>query len=76
MEFLRQSGVDCGIHYPRPVHLQEAYRSLGYETGDFPVAEQIAKEFISLPMSAELTEEQVEYVVDRLGEALSRELVT
>ena len=76
MEFLRNNGIDCGIHYPRPVHLQEAYHSLGYRPGDFPVSEQIAKEFISLPMSAELTEEQVEYVVGRLGEALSRQLVS
>ena len=71
IEVLRQNGIACGIHYPRPVHLQEAYRGLGYVSGDFPVAERIAGEFISLPMSAELGEAQVDYVVAQLRDAVS-----
>ena len=57
---LGEMGIACGIHYPIPVHLQEAYSNLGYEVGSFPIAEQAAKEFVSLPMFPELTPAQVE----------------
>jgi dTDP-4-amino-4,6-dideoxygalactose transaminase len=60
---LERRGVHCGIHYPIPVHLQEAYQSLGYARGAFPVAEQCADEFLSLPMFPELTPEQLATVV-------------
>ena len=59
---LAQRGISCGIHYPVPVHLQEAYRSLGLTRGAFPVAERCADEFVSLPMFPELKPEQIEAV--------------
>jgi dTDP-4-amino-4,6-dideoxygalactose transaminase len=59
LQKLANNGVACGIHYPIPVHLQEAYRFLGYGRGSFPVAEQCADEFLSLPMYPELTVEQI-----------------
>lgn len=59
---LGEKGVNCGIHYPVPVHLQNAYVSLGLKPGSFPVAEKVASEFVSLPMFPELTSEQIEYV--------------
>jgi len=59
---LGEKGVNCGIHYPVPIHLQGAYESLGLKTGSYPVAERCASEFVSLPMYAELTKEQIEYV--------------
>jgi dTDP-4-amino-4,6-dideoxygalactose transaminase len=59
---LADKGIQCGIHYPIPIHLQEAYRYLGLEKNSFPVAEKYAEEFISLPMFPELTKEQIEYV--------------
>ena len=62
LQTLAGRGISCGIHYPVPVHLQEAYRSLGYTRGSFPIAERCADEFLSLPMFPELTAEQVEYV--------------
>jgi dTDP-4-amino-4,6-dideoxygalactose transaminase len=62
LQTLTGRGISCGIHYPVPVHLQEAYRSLGYTRGSFPIAERCADEFLSLPMFPELTAEQVEYV--------------
>jgi len=63
MEGLGARGVSCGIHYPVPIHLQEAYRSLGYAPGSFPVAEQCARELLSLPMFPELREEEVAWVI-------------
>ena len=59
---LGDQGISSGIHYPIPVHLQEAYRSLGLSCGAFPVAERCADEFVSLPMFPELTSAQIEAV--------------
>jgi dTDP-4-amino-4,6-dideoxygalactose transaminase len=59
---LRSHGVQTGIHYPIPVHLQEAYRDLGYGPGDFPHTERAANEVLSLPMYPELSNNQVEVV--------------
>ena len=70
MRALTDAGIGCGIHYPIPVHLQEAYRSLGCATGDFPVAERAASEFVSLPMYPELTPDQIETVAARVREAV------
>jgi len=66
MNALAAKGISCGIHYPVPIHLQEAYRFLGLTRGSFPVAERCAEEFLSLPMFPELTSEQIAYVVDTL----------
>ena len=63
---LQARGVQTGIHYPIPVHLQPAHADLGYKKGDFPVSEQLANEVLSLPMFAELTDEQVGEVVAAL----------
>ncbi|MDP8923311.1 MAG: DegT/DnrJ/EryC1/StrS family aminotransferase [Chloroflexota bacterium] len=67
-------GIATGIHYPIPVHLQPAYADLGYAPGDFPVAERLAEQVLSLPMYAELSAEMVEYVADAVREhgAISR----
>lgn len=59
---LADAGVQTGVHYPIPLHLQPAYRDLGYARGDFPVAERLAHEILSLPMFPELTEHQIEIV--------------
>lgn len=68
LDHLGGRGVGCGIHYPIPVHLQQAYRGLGYSAGDFPVAEKAAGEILSLPMFPELTEEQIEYACRAVAE--------
>ena len=63
IRLLGEKGIGCAVHYPVPVHLQEAYYNLGYQQGAFPVAEQCATEFVSLPMFPELTPDQVEIVI-------------
>ncbi len=70
LEGLKQRGVGSLIHYPIPLHLQEAYRELGYRRGQFPVAEQVTDEIISLPMFPHMTEEQVAYVCESLKAVL------
>jgi dTDP-4-amino-4,6-dideoxygalactose transaminase len=68
--YLAERGIECGIHYPVPVHLQEAYRHFGILKGTFPVAEKCAEEFLSLPMYPELTREQIGYVATELRNKL------
>jgi len=59
---LAGAGVQAGIHYPVPVHLQKAYRDQRYKEGDFPVAERVAREVLSLPMFPEMTAAQIDEV--------------
>jgi dTDP-4-amino-4,6-dideoxygalactose transaminase len=59
---LKAGGIGTGIHYPIPLHLQKAYGNLGYKLGDFPVAEQVASEILSLPMYPQLTHSQQETI--------------
>jgi dTDP-4-amino-4,6-dideoxygalactose transaminase len=67
IEKLAESGIACGVHYPVPIHLQHAYAGRCQGEGCFPVAERCAREFVSLPMFPELTEEQIAYVGSELG---------
>lgn len=59
---LSESGVETGLHYPVPLHLQNAYAHLGHKAGDFPVAESLSQRILSLPMFPTITREQIEYV--------------
>jgi len=69
--FLNENGIGTGLHYPIPLHLTGAYSHLGHKEGDFPVAEKLAEEILSLPMFPELTEEQIAYVCDRVKDFYS-----
>jgi dTDP-4-amino-4,6-dideoxygalactose transaminase len=62
MKYLAENGVQSALHYPIPLHLQKAYAYLGYQKGNFPVAENCCGEILSLPMYPELTEEQAGFV--------------
>jgi dTDP-4-amino-4,6-dideoxygalactose transaminase len=62
LQALAERGISCGIHYPKPVHLQKAYEKLGLKAGSFPVAERTAGKLLSLPMFPELTDAQIEAV--------------
>jgi dTDP-4-amino-4,6-dideoxygalactose transaminase len=68
---LNKAGIGCGIHYPVPLHLQEAYAGLNQGPGSFPVAERCAGEFLSLPMFPELTRAQIERVAETVKAVMS-----
>ncbi len=67
-DHLRKANIATGIHYPIPIHLQRAFEYLGYERGDFPVAERLSKRILSLPMYPQLKDEQCEHVVRSVRE--------
>ncbi|HSV32922.1 MAG TPA: DegT/DnrJ/EryC1/StrS family aminotransferase [Pyrinomonadaceae bacterium] len=69
---LAAAGVQTGIHYPVPIHLQPAYSSLGYRAGDFPETEKQSQHVLSLPMFAELTDEQINLVAETLNQLEAR----
>ena len=69
-EKLKSRGVETGIHYPIPLHLQPAYRFLEYDPGEFPMAEQVALTTLSLPMYPSMNDEQVQRVAETLLEIL------
>lgn len=65
-QFLADNGVGTEIHYPKCLHQQDAFKYLGYKEHDFPVAESVAKEVLSLPIHQDLTREEIQYVVDMI----------
>lgn len=67
---LQQAGIQTGIHYPMPCHLQPAFQFLGYQAGQFPVAERLSQEILSLPMYAGMTVSHVDRVVEVLRQHL------
>jgi len=68
MKHLGERSIQCGIHYPIPIHLQTAYADLGYSRGSFPLTERLADEIVSLPMYPELNREQVDTVTNAVEE--------
>ncbi len=67
---MKAMGVGTGIHYPVPLHVQQAYQSLGYKNGDLPITERVSAEILSLPMYPQLSERQQAKVVDALKNCL------
>lgn len=72
---LGAAGIGSGIHYPIPLHQQQAYQHLGYKNGDFPVTECVAREIVSLPMFPQLTHSQQNEVVAAVKEFVGAKLV-
>lgn len=67
MKYLEDHSIQTAIHYPIPLHMTKAYEHLGYEPGDFPVSEEVQSEIVSLPMYAELTENEIIYVCEKIN---------
>ncbi len=65
---LSEIGIPTAVHYPMPLHLQEAFSELGYKKGDFPISEKVSQEIMSLPMSPYLSEDQQDFIVNALKE--------
>ncbi|MDA7857903.1 DegT/DnrJ/EryC1/StrS family aminotransferase [bacterium] len=65
-EFLEKEEISTAIHYPKPLHLQEAFKFLAHKERDFPISEMVAKEVLSLPIYPELTQEQIEDIVIKI----------
>lgn len=67
IQFLSEQGVDTKIHYPVPIHLQKAAAYLGYKKEIFPVTKAMQKPFLSLPVFPQLTDEEVNYVIEKVN---------
>lgn len=63
---LKEQGIPTAVHYPMPLHMQECYSYLGYKEGDFPIAEKVSKEIMSLPMNPYLKDDEIEYICKNL----------
>jgi len=72
LDFLKQHGVEAGIHYPVPLHLQPAYTDLNYQVGDLPVTESVADTCLSLPLYPEMSDEQQDRVVELVRQFLDQ----
>lgn len=70
-EWLKDMGIMTSIHYPEPIHFQPAYQDLGYAKGDFPLAEEYAKDILSIPLYPELSDDQVQYVSQMIKQYFS-----
>jgi dTDP-4-amino-4,6-dideoxygalactose transaminase len=71
---LAEKDIHCGIHYPIPLHLQDAYKDLGLKKGSFPVVEKVASEFVSMPIFPELDRDQIRQVARETGAAIAGQL--
>lgn len=67
-KFLNDKGISTNKHYPIPMHLQDCYKDLGFKEGDFPIAEEISATELSIPMYYGMTDEEIQYVIDKINE--------
>lgn len=68
IEYLNNTGIGFGIHYPLPIHMQTAYKFLGYRPGDLPKTEKFSKEIVSLPIFPELNEKEINFIINKLNQ--------
>jgi dTDP-4-amino-4,6-dideoxygalactose transaminase len=71
--FLKDNGVGTLIHYPIPIHLQNAYKRLGYQRGDLPLTEQCSEEILSLPFFPEITESEIGEVAGKIQSFMEKQ---
>ena len=72
VEHLRECGVGTNVYYPKPLHLNKVFEHLGYGAGRMPVAESVCRMICAIPLYPEITDEEQQYVVDRVMEFLTR----
>jgi UDP-N-acetyl-2-amino-2-deoxyglucuronate dehydrogenase len=72
LNFLKESGIEASVYYPRPLHLQKCFEYLGYKIGDFPVSESVCNTVLSLPLFPEMTNSQVDFIIAKVREFLSQ----
>lgn len=72
-DFLKKEGIMTGIHYPLPIHYQEAYKKLGYKKGDFKIVESYSEQIVSLPMFPELTSEEQKKTIEAIKQGLKKQ---
>jgi UDP-2-acetamido-2-deoxy-ribo-hexuluronate aminotransferase len=68
---LKEAGIPTAVHYPMPLHLQECFEYLGYKKGDFPIAERVSEEIMSLPMNPYLTDSEIKYISKEVVNAIN-----
>ena len=66
-KYLNEAGIGTNKHYPIPIHLQECYENLGFNKGDYPVAEKISETELSIPMYYGMTDEEIDYVIEKIN---------
>jgi dTDP-4-amino-4,6-dideoxygalactose transaminase len=66
INYLKKSGIDCGVYYPKPLHLHPHFVKMGYKEGDFPVAENMSKQVLSLPVHPSLTAKEIQFIVSKI----------
>lgn len=71
-EHLKERGIDSGLHYPIPIHLQECFAQLGYKEGDFPISESLSKRILTLPLFPTMQEEEIKYVSNAIKDFYSK----
>lgn len=67
-KFLNDAHIGTNKHYPIPMHLQDCYKNLGFKAGDYPIAEEISATELSIPMYYGMSEEEIQYVIDKINE--------
>jgi dTDP-4-amino-4,6-dideoxygalactose transaminase len=66
--YLNKKGIGTNKHYPIPIHMQECYKDLGFTEGAYPIAEEISRTELSIPMYYGMTEEEIDYVIDSIND--------
>ncbi len=72
-EYLKSKEIPAMVYYPLPLHLQDAYKDLGYHRGDFPVTETLSETVLSIPMHTEMESDQIEYICHHIKTFLKQE---
>ena len=70
-KYLFENGIETAIHYPTPIHLQPASKSLGHQEGDFPVAEKQSEQILTLPVNQSLGQEDIEKIISKINRFFS-----